>query len=290
MTLFSMTGFGLAQGELSPRLSAQIAIRSVNHRYRDIQIHFTGRDEGPEIESIVRKSVESWAKRGRVSVQVDLRWIAAPSTSILVDEKALRAILGQLSPIGDIRAGDILSIPGFVTLQTESHAMNQHELGSLKDLVGRACADFQQMREEEALQLLLQIEKDLDALDAFGGWIEPQLPEFRNKHLDRLRERLGEVLQDTPVDENRTLQEAAIQADKADVAEEFVRLKTHLGAFRSRLSEGGTVGRALDFLCQEVHREINTLGTKCREFGVTGRVVDAKGAIERIREQVQNLE
>ncbi|MCD4749021.1 MAG: DUF1732 domain-containing protein, partial [Thermoanaerobaculales bacterium] len=107
---------------------------------------------------------------------------------------------------------------------------------------------------------------------------------------ERLKERLEELLEGRAVDEERLVHEAALLADKADVSEEVVRLRTHIGSFRRRLKSGGAIGRALDFLCQEIHRELNTLGTKCRELGVADRVVDAKGALERIREQVQNLE
>ena len=107
---------------------------------------------------------------------------------------------------------------------------------------------------------------------------------------DRLREKVAELLEGRGVDEERLVHEAALLADKADVSEEVVRLRTHLESFSRRIAEDGPVGRALDFLCQEIHRELNTLGTKCRELGIADRVVDAKGAVERIREQVQNLE
>jgi uncharacterized protein (TIGR00255 family) len=92
------------------------------------------------------------------------------------------------------------------------------------------------------------------------------------------------------VDQERLVHEAALLADKADVTEEVVRLRVHIASFERRLEEGGVIGRALDFLCQELHRELNTLGTKCRELGIADQVVDAKGTVEKIREQVQNIE
>jgi len=113
---------------------------------------------------------------------------------------------------------------------------------------------------------------------------------FRRRVFDRLQTRIGELLEGRGIDEERLVHEAALLADKADVSEEVVRLKTHLESFSRRMGESGPIGRALDFLCQEIHRELNTLGTKCRELGIADRVVDAKGAVERIREQVQNLE
>ena len=107
--------------------------------------------------------------------------------------------------------------------------------------------------------------------------------------MTRAQERIADLAEGA-ADPDRIVQEAAVLADRADVAEEVVRLRAHLEAFHERLSAGGTVGRTLDFLCQEIHRELNTLGSKCREPGVAERLVDAKSAAERVREQVQNLE
>jgi uncharacterized protein (TIGR00255 family) len=117
------------------------------------------------------------------------------------------------------------------------------------------------------------------------------MPELRQRAMERVRERITELMgADEMPDPDRVLQEAAVQADRAEVAEEVVRLRAHLASFRDRLAAGGAVGRSLDFLCQEMHRELNTLGSKCREPEVSERLVDAKASGERIREQVQNLE
>ncbi len=161
---------------------------------------------------------------------------------------------------------------------------------SYVELVAAASSSFSRMRREEGSQLGVQIRKDLHEITSFVDWFEPLADGFRKQSLERLRERMLEVLNGQAVEPDRLLQEAALLADRADVTEEAVRLRTHLESFSKRLEGGGVIGRALDFLCQELHREINTLGTKCREAGVADRVVDAKGAVERIREQVQNLE
>lgn len=290
MSLYSMTGFAMVEGPLSDRVSAQIMVRSVNHRYRDIQLRFLGRDEGPELESRLRKKLESFAQRGRLSVQVELRWMQAPKTHVLVDTRACQKLMEELSVLGELRAGDILGIPGMVTVSTVMAELNPEESEALDRLVEEAGATFRRRRKEEADGLLIQIREDLVELHQFVNWIEPSLGDFRQRILSRLRERLEELMQDRLPDESRIVQEAAMLADRADVSEEVVRLKTHLSHFEDRLEEGGSVGRSLDFLCQELQREVNTLGTKCREMGVAERVVDAKAAIERIREQVQNLE
>jgi len=290
MQLYSMTGFAMGEAQLSPRVSAQIMVRSVNHRYRDIQLRFIGRDEGPELESRLRRQLENFVQRGRVSAQVELRWLEAPDSRILLDPHMIEVLLEQLSRLGEIRLGEVLGIPGLVTVSTAAHTLTTEEGEELDRLLRDVGKKFRNRRAEEAEALLAQISCELDRLDAFVEWIEPRLPEFRQEILQRLRERLHVLMEDSAPEETRVLQEAAMLADRAEVSEEVVRLKTHLTHFRQRIRAGGTVGRSLDFLCQELHREINTLGTKCREAGVAGQVVDAKTAIEKIREQVQNLE
>ena len=125
----------------------------------------------------------------------------------------------------------------------------------------------------------------------FLSGLEAQLDGIREKIHDRLRERIARLLgPETPADPERVVQEAALMADRSAVAEETVRLRAHLASFAEKLGSDGAVGRTLDFLCQEIHRELNTLGSKCRELGVAERLVEAKTATERLREQVQNLE
>jgi len=150
---------------------------------------------------------------------------------------------------------------------------------------------LQTMRSEEGERLRKHVLDELGQLRAFLDWFEPLTEGFRRRVLDRLRQRVEELLgPDVACDPERIAQEAALLADRSDVAEEVVRLRSQLEQIGQRVEEGGTVGRTLDFLCQEVHRELNTLGSKCREPGVAERLVEAKTAAERIREQVQNLE
>jgi uncharacterized protein (TIGR00255 family) len=148
------------------------------------------------------------------------------------------------------------------------------------------------MRVAEGARLGRQIESELAEVTALADWFEPRMPEMRQRILERTKERVEALVGSSTaaVDPERVVQEAALIADRADVAEEVVRLRSHLEAFSERLRVGGTVGRTLDFLCQEIHRELNTLGSKCRELGVAERIIDAKAATERVREQVQNLE
>jgi uncharacterized protein (TIGR00255 family) len=296
--LASMTGFGRARGSLSDRLAASVVVRGVNHRYLDVQVRTNVREELPEVEAQVRDAVASPLERGRVTVQLDLEWTASPALRVLVDEDTAIELLERLQRLAlpegvgrSVELRDVLSIPGIVSVSAEQTTLDETELEKLQDVVGRAADAFVAMRRAEGARLADQIRDELGRLVDFLDWFEPQMPDLRQRALDRVRDRITEVLtSDEAPDPDRLLQEAAVQADRAEVAEEVVRLRAHLAAFRTRLDAGGVVGRPLDFLCQEIHRELNTLGSKCREPEVAERLVDAKAFAERIREQVQNLE
>lgn len=289
MQIRSMTGFGTARERLSDRFAVGVVVRAVNHRYLDVQVRLSFKEEMPDVEAVVRQEVERVAGRGRITVQVDFRRLVPSQSRVLVDRDGLEDLMAQLEGLA-VSAGDLLAVPGLVNVSAESAVVDEDEVSALRQVVARAAAAFAQMRRQEGARLAEQIGADLGEIGAFLDWFEPQTDQLRRRVFDRLREKVGELLEGRGIDEERLVHEAALLADKADVTEEVVRLRTHLESFSRRIEEGGPVGRALDFLCQEIHRELNTLGTKCRELGIADRVVDAKGAVERIREQVQNLE
>jgi len=298
MTVASMTGFGRASGALSQRLSVSIIIRSVNHRFLDLQLRTNLREELPEAETTLRTAITRHVKRGRVGVQANFERTTPASTQVLVNSDALQSVLDQLRKVSDndtsiptARLGELLTLPGLVLVNSEETLLSEDELQRLKCLGEDAVAQLLEMRHHEGESLQEQIMAELGSVRAFLDWLEPQMPEVRQRLYERISERLQELLGTlTNVDTDRLLTEAALMADRVDVAEETVRLRSHLASFEQRLHAGGAVGRALDFLCQEVNRELNTLGSKCREAGVADRLVDAKTATERVREQVQNLE
>lgn len=298
MVLASMTGFGRARGDLSQRFSASVVIRSVNHKFLDVQVRTNLREETPELEAAVRTAVSSAVQRGRVTAQVNLERTLAQDTTAMVDVQALSSIVEELRRMesaggreSSVQLRDVLSIPGLVTVTARETLLDEAEIASLDSVVGEAVEGFVRMREEEAKGLEGQLSEELGRVEEFLDELEPQLDEIREKILERLRDRIGKLLgAEAQVEPERLIQEAAIAADRGDVSEEMTRLRTHLRTFRDRLEKGGSVGRTLDFLCQEIHRELNTLGSKCREVGVAERLVEAKAACERLREQVQNLE
>ncbi len=298
MALMSMTGFGRARAELSDRFGVSVVVRSVNHRYLDIQVRTNLREDTPEIEAAVRLEISKRFHRGRVSAQVNLERILTADVDVAVNTDAVRDVLAQLSNVAvpekfgsTVELGDVLAVPGLVSVASPETILEEEEVAGLRSVASEAVAEAVVMRREEGERLVRQIESELAAVIAFADWFEPQMPEFRQRLLDRVKDRVeGLVGPEVKIDPERILQEAAVLADRADVAEEVVRLKAHLENFSERLAAGGVIGRSLDFLCQEIHRELNTLGSKCRELGVADRLVDAKSAAERVREQVQNLE
>ncbi|MEE4273537.1 MAG: YicC/YloC family endoribonuclease [Thermoanaerobaculales bacterium] len=298
MKLASMTGFGRAQGSISERLRASVVVRSVNHKFLDTVVRTNVREELPELEAAVRNAVCSDLERGRVTVQVDFERTAPLPVRVEVNAEAVSSLVEQLAGLptadpvtSEVALGDLLGVPGLVSVETASVRPLPEEAEGLAALASQAVGEMVAMRREEAVALQRQIRDDLDEVGGFVEWFEPRAAEFRQMVFDRLAERLAELLgPGSQVEPERQVQEAALLADRADVSEELVRLQSHLAGFRDRLESGGSVGRPLDFMCQEILRELNTLGSKCRELGVADRLVNAKAALERVREQVQNLE
>lgn len=296
MALMSMTGFGRARAELSDRYGASLVVRSVNHRYLDVQVRTNLREEMPELEAVVRGEISDRLQRGRVTVQVNLEQAVAVGPRVTVNVEQIAAVLRQLTtiptPDGIASApsiGDVLAVPGMVNVSAQETTLDDDETSALRKLIAAAVDSMVRMRAAEGQRLKEQIVAELNLVIEFVDWFEPRIEELRNTIMERAKERIQNLTTEG-ADPDRVLQEAAILADKADVAEEVVRLRAHFEAFSERLAGGGTIGRTLDFLCQEIHRELNTLGSKCREPGVAERLVDAKSAAERVREQVQNLE
>ncbi|MGD8441314.1 MAG: YicC/YloC family endoribonuclease [Holophagae bacterium] len=298
MSLMSMTGFGRAHGTIADGMTVGVVVRSVNHKYLDVVVRTNTRDDVPELEAAVRTSVVEALERGRVTVQVHLERTGPQPVRVVVNPEAVASLCNQLVglrlPAGvtdRVGLGEILSIPGLVSVESVIAGPSDDEIRGVGTLASQAVADLVEMRRCEGEALGRRIADDVRQVEAFVDWIEPRADEFRGLILGRMRGRLAELVgSDTAVEPERVVQEAALIADRSDVTEEVVRLRSHLESFGERLTLDGAVGRALDFLCQEILRELNTLGSKCREVGVAERLVNAKAALERVREQVQNLE
>ncbi len=294
--LRSMTGFGEANGPLSDRLEARVTVSSVNSRFLEIALRSQPRLDLAELEPDVRATVGRHMARGRVQVQLSLAWASGGRPELRLDWGAVAALLGALEqrPAGFDLAPfsfrDLMAVPGFWT-SGEELGLTGEERQRLIVLVDEAAAAVAGEREREGAALLPQLRREADQLDAFAAWLGETNDSLRQVLTVRLRDRLAALLDGVAVvPEERILSEAALGADRADVAEEVQRLSAHLAYLRRLLAEGGVVGKKLDFLAQEMLREVNTAGSKCRDAGLAERVVEAKAALEKLREQFANLE
>ncbi|HPW54843.1 MAG: DUF1732 domain-containing protein [Thermoanaerobaculaceae bacterium] len=294
--LRSMTGFGQAEGRLSARLGGRARLASLNARFLEVAVRTHPRMDSAELEQDARAILGERLQRGRVQVTIELQALPGQAAAGLeLDWSVVEALQAGLAarPAGlDLRPlalADLLSLPGFVQDRGELR-LDDGERQALRALLAEARDGLVATREREAQALRPGIEAEIAVLDRFRQWLIAASRDLRERLLRRLRERLASLLDGITVPEERLLAEAAMLAERADVAEEVERLGAHLEHLRQLLGDGGPVGKKLDFLLQEILREVNTTASKCREAGIGEQVVEAKAAVERLREQLANLE
>jgi uncharacterized protein (TIGR00255 family) len=289
----SMTGYGRAEAR-GRRLLVQVEVRTLNHRFLEIGI------KGPRSlalhEPELRRLIQGRVARGRLDVSVGIRWIGeSPSVvradlslarQFVAEARALAEVLGLRNDLG---VADVLRLPGVVTLEEAQEDEGETAL-LLKEALGRALDDLERMRQGEGVLLAADLLQHLAGLDAWAQTLDAYLPEALARARERVHARIVALLGEAPVDPARLAQEAATWAARSDVAEELTRLRAHVAQFRSLLEAGGPVGRQLDFLVQEMHREVNTLAAKADDRQVVERLLPGRTAVERLREQVQNVE
>jgi uncharacterized protein (TIGR00255 family) len=287
-----MTGHGRGAGEAGGRRFS-VEARSVNHRFLDLKLRAGGLDARAEeaVQQAVRRRIERGALTltiredggaGRHPVRVDVDAARQVHGAL----EGLRQALGYAEPVPlDV----VLAQPG-VLVPADAEGQDA-ALPGLLAAVDAALVELGGMRRREgaalAADLLDRIGRLAGLADAIAAHAAGVPAELRR----RLEERLGKLLEGrAPIDENRLAAEVALYADRADITEELVRLRAHLDSLRAAIGEDAAVGRRLDFLVQEVGRELNTIGSKSQSVDITRRVVDAKAELEKIREQVQNVE
>ena len=291
----SMTGYGRGDQSFEGH-QVTVELRSVNNRYLDCTVKM------PRAyifaEDAMKARVQSAVGRGKVDVFVTMVRSGGDELVVTVNEELAKSYLDALKRLHalgggrvkkDFKATELARFPDVLTVekQEEDLELVKERLLAVLDL---ALVDFNSMREREGERLAADILSRAETVETLLGEVEELSPQTVADYRARLEGKMREVLQNTQIDEGRLLTEAAIFADKVAVDEETVRLHSHLGQLRELLSTGGAVGRKLDFLIQEFNRETNTIGSKCSDLEVTRRVVDMKAEIEKIREQVQNLE
>ena len=289
----SMTGYGGAKGEVES-IAVTAELKSVNNRYLDVSVRL------PKsclfAEDAVRSAVAGVISRGKVDVFITVDASKAEEAVIQVNEslaaaylKAVRDTAEQFGLDGDISALSLVRFPEVLSTD-KTDAGRDAVSNAIVQVLSQALEEFDAMRTREGEKLREDIEGKLRTLEAMVAKIVERSPQTVAEYREKLLGRMQEVLADAAVDESRILQEAAIYADKVAVDEEMVRLKSHIAQFRLLLAAGSPAGRKLDFLVQEMNREANTTGSKCADSEIARTVIDMKAELEKIREQIQNME
>ncbi|HEY7601802.1 MAG TPA: YicC/YloC family endoribonuclease [Methylomirabilota bacterium] len=289
----SMTGYGRAEAR-GARTTLLAEARSLNHRFLETNVKLPRGLTSHEPD--VRRLVQGRIARGRVDITITLRRTAGTAGAVRTDvalgleyARGARALGDALGVAPDLTVADLFRLPGVVTVE-EAEEDDGESAVLVKTAATEALDELGRMRLTEGAALA----RDLGAhLDAIGTWVraaESLLPAALVRIQSRLRDRVQAILGESPADPGRLAQEVATWAARSDVAEELARLRSHLAQFRTLLTDGGAVGRQLDFLTQELHREVNTIASKADDTELAAGLLEARTLVERIREQVQNVE
>jgi uncharacterized protein (TIGR00255 family) len=293
-TVSSMTGFGRAERE-SLRQRIEVSVRSVNHRFLDLVLRLP--EDMRPLEGAVRSLAIERLGRGRVELKVNTEILAGAPVKVELHRAVAEALGEQVRHLvragileEGLTAGDLLRLPDVVRLRAPGTAWLEADGALALEAVGEALDGLVAARRAEGARLREVLVERLAELAVWSARLAELRGRVRSTLHEALRSRLLELLGDSGLDERVVVQEAALLVERSDVQEELDRLSSHLAAFEDCLQGGGPVGRKLDFLSQELHRELNTLGSKCRDTEMAAAVVEAKLVCEQIREQVQNLE
>jgi uncharacterized protein (TIGR00255 family) len=292
----SMTGFGRARRNLAPETSAELVVRSVNHRFLDLTIKL--RETEGALEPVLRKVFSRSLSRGKVEVALKVRKTGEVVHEITVNEGLLEAVLRRFTELsakypvsGSLEARDVLAIPQIFSVENGGGEFSPEEIGEVERLAEEAVAALIAVRESEGAAVAADLAPRIGFLQKKVGEISARREEITRNVFETLRARVQALFPQVPLDSGRIEQEAALAADRSDISEELQRLEAHLTQFASLVaSSTEPVGKRLDFLSQEILREMNTLGSKARDLQLTREVLEMKSEIEKIREQVQNVE
>lgn len=289
----SMTGFGRAEAEFEGR-KVTVELKTVNHRFLDMNIRMP-RTLG-FAEETLRKVIKEKLSRGHVDAFINYTAVASDAKTAKADIGLMRSFLqasrmaaDEVGIEDDLTLSHLIRIPDVILI--EEAPEDEDRLTRLVcEALEQALGSLEDMREREGEALKISLLQCLDELETTATVFDERKAEVPAEYAERLRQRLGELLAGTDIDESRFANEVALMADKCDINEEIVRLNTHIVQFRKAANTKGPLGRKLDFMVQEMNREINTIGSKSADMAITNAVIAGKSVIEKIREQVQNIE
>lgn len=291
--LLSMTGYGSAKGSVEGQ-EITVELKSVNNRYLDCSVRL------PRnflfAEDTVKQAVSAGVSRGKVDVFVSAQASQDSGTVVSVNEELARGYRDAVARIAEtlglesgLNAFSLARFPDVLTVERRELDKDKAAV-ALSEITEKAVEEFNAMREREGERLRRDMLGKLETIEGLVSVVEERSPQTVKEYRERLEARLRDILADRSLDEQRVITEAAIFADRTAVDEETVRLRSHIAQFRTMLEEGSPIGRKMDFLVQEFNRESNTIGSKCSDASLAKVVVDLKSEIEKIREQLQNVE
>ena len=289
----SMTGYGGAKS-VQPPYKLSVELKSVNNRYLDASVRL------PRsflfAEDAVKTAVQSHISRGKVDVFINLEADGGDDTAVIANEALAAEYKAAVDKIGDtlgirteVTAYELCRLQDVLTLEKKDLDKDE-ALRVILETTEAALTDFDAMRAREGQKMFDDISARLDTIEAHVSFVEERAPQTVAEYRERLTKKMLDILGGTQLDENRILTEAAIYADHIATDEETVRLRSHISQMRGMIASREPIGRKLDFLVQEFNRETNTIGSKCNDVEITQTVLDMKSEIEKIREQVQNIE
>ena len=291
--VLSMTGYGRAGALLHGR-DIKVELRSVNARFFEYSSRIPR--SCAFLEDKLKKLVASKVSRGKVELNLSIQTVTAADTVVTVNwqlaqgyRAALNAMSEQIKKKNDVTAGMLARFPDVLT-QTAAPTDEEELWQDVQSVAEQAVEAFVAMRATEGEKLKEDVENRLNVIEQLVAQIEQNSAGRVQAYSDKLYARLQELLADRNIDEARLVTEAAIFADKTAIDEETVRLHSHVAQYREILALNEPIGRKLDFLTQELNRESNTIGSKCQDVAITRLVVELKSEIEKIREQIQNIE
>ena len=289
----SMTGFGRCEVQKDSR-KFTVELKSVNHRYLDVNIRMPKKLNF--FETAIRTLLKSYANRGKVDIFITYEDLSQTQVSVKYNAtlaaeymKYLKQMEEEFGLENDVRVSTLSRYPEVFTMEEQSE--DEEELwNGLKEALEGAFTQFVETRKTEGENLKKDIISKLDLLSEQIGFIEERSPQIVAEYRAKLEDKMKELLADTQIEESRIASEVILFADKICTDEEVVRLKSHISHMRNTLEEKDEIGRKLDFIAQEMNREANTILSKANDIEVSYRAISLKTEIEKIREQIQNIE
>lgn len=288
-----MTGFGRAE-HATNSLATRVEASSINRKQSEVVVQLPR--AYAEHEAVIRKTALNKLSRGRVTISIQIERPADTGSAVQVNAPLARALEAAFTELSDAidrpvqpTSSDFIRVPNIISME-DSPADPEDVLAAILPAVEAALEQMITMRANEGAHLHEDITQRLEILENTTNKIENHAPSVKERHTEALRSRLEEAGLDIALDDERVLKEIGLFADRCDISEELTRLRSHFTKFREYLASGEPVGRPLDFLCQELNREFNTIGSKANDATLAQHIVHSKTELEKIREQVQNVE